>query len=280
MKELHKRSRNPKFKKKYRVTNWKEYESSLRNRGSLTLWISPSVIRTWKAKPSKSRGRQHQFSDRAIETILSLRLVFHLPLRQTEGFIASIFQMMKLSLPAPDHTTLSWRGRTLRPGISVQQQTNQQLHPIVDSTGLSIHGEEPWSSGKKRTRRWRKHHISIDSEGHIRSSCVSKWYIKDGSKVNPILQDIKEPIASLQLTEAMTKNLSIELWGRRVKRLRRSFIHAQMLCCLVEPKGQICAEDTWWRCPSVEMGIGVPSTEQSGECVLSVQDHHWEEIES
>ena len=143
MKELHKRSRNAKYKKKYKVTNWKEYETSLRNRGSLTLWISSSVIRTRKPKPSNNRGRQHQFSDRALETILSLRLIFHLPLRQTEGFIASIFQMMKLSLPVPDHTTLSRRGRALKPKISVQQQNNQPLHIIVDSTGLSIHGEGP-----------------------------------------------------------------------------------------------------------------------------------------
>ena len=134
MKELHKRSRNPKHKPKYRFTNWNQYESSLRNRGSLTLWISPSVIRTWKAQPSNNRGRQHQFSDQAIQTILSLRLIFHLLLRQTEGFIASIFQMMKLSLPVPDHTTLSRRGRTLRPKISVQQKSNRPLHLIVDST--------------------------------------------------------------------------------------------------------------------------------------------------
>ena len=154
MKELHKRSRNPKYKKKYKVTNWKEYDTSLRNRGSLTLWVSPSVIRTWKPQPSKRRGRQHQFSDQAIQTILSLRLVFHLLMRQTEGFIASIFQMMKLNLPVPDHTTLSRRGRTLKPKISVQQKSNQPLHLIVDSTGLSIHGEGPWSSGKKRRRGW------------------------------------------------------------------------------------------------------------------------------
>ena len=206
MKELHKRNRNPKYKKKYKVTNWKEYESSLRNRGSLTLWISPSVIKTWKAKSSKSRGRQHQFSDQAIQTILSLRLVFHRPLRQTEGFIASIFQLMKLSLPVPDHTTLSRRGRTLKPKISVQQKSNQPLHLIVDSTGLSIHGEGPWSSGTKRRRGWRKLHISIDSEGQIRSSCVSKWYIKDGSRVNHLLQEIKEPIVSFTADRGYDQN--------------------------------------------------------------------------
>ena len=177
MKELHKRSRDPRDKKKYRVTNWKEYEQSLSNRGSLTLWISPSVIISWIPRTSKKRGRQQRFSDRAIETILSLRLIFHLPLRQTEGFVNSIFQLMKLKLKVPDHTTLSRRGRTIRPKISVPQTNNQPLHLIVDSTGLSIHGEGPWSSGKKRRRGWRKLHLFIDKEGRIRSSCISKWYI-------------------------------------------------------------------------------------------------------
>ena len=100
-KELHKRSRNPKYKKKYRVTNWKKYEQSLCNRGYLTLWISPSVNKAWKPRSFKKRGRQQHFSDLAIETILSLRLIFHHSLRQTEGFVTSIFQLMKLKIP--DH---------------------------------------------------------------------------------------------------------------------------------------------------------------------------------
>ena len=139
MNELHKRNRNPKFKKKYKVTNWKEYG----NRGSLTLWISPSVIKSWKPRTTMRRGRRQRFSDRAIETILSLRLIFHLPLRQTEGFVTSIFQLMKMKLPVPDHTTLSRRGKTIRPKISCRLSPQKPLHIIVDSTGLGIHGEGP-----------------------------------------------------------------------------------------------------------------------------------------
>jgi hypothetical protein len=196
MKELHKRSRNPKFKKKYKVTNWKEYEQSLCNRGSLTLWISPSVIKSWKPRSSKRRGRQQRFSDQAIETILSLRLIFHLPLRQTEGFVTSIFQLMKLKLKVPDHTTLSRRGKTIRPKINCHLSPKKPLHIIVDSTGLSIHGEGPWASGKKKRRGWRKLHLSIDNEGRIRSSCVSKWYTQDGQRASHLLKKIREPIAS------------------------------------------------------------------------------------
>ena len=196
MKELHKRSRNPKFKKKYKVTNWKEYEQSLCNRGSLTLWISPSVIKSWKPCTTKRRGGPQRFSDQAIETILSLRLIFHLPLRQTEGFVNSIFQLMKLKLKVPDHTTLSRRGKTIRPKINCRLSPQKPMHIIVDSTGLSIHGEGPWVSGKKKRRGWRKLHISIGNEGRIRSSCVSKWYTQDGQRASHLLKEIREPIAS------------------------------------------------------------------------------------
>ena len=196
MKESHKRSRNPAYKKKYRVTNWSEYEKSLRNRGNLTLWISPSAIKSWKSPKSGKPGRQQKYSDLAIETVLTLRLLFHLPLRQAEGFVSSLFQLMGLNLPTPDHTTLSRRAKTLN--IRIKRRTsNKPLHLIVDSTGLSIHGEGPLATGKQRRRGWRKLHIMIDREGFIHSTCVSKWYTKDGSRVPHLLEGIEEEISSL-----------------------------------------------------------------------------------
>jgi len=152
MKESYKRSRNPAYKTKYRVTNWAQYEQSLRNRCSLTLWMSPSALKSWKSPKSGKRGRQQKYSDLAIETVLTLRLLFHLPLRQTERFIKSLFQLMKVHLPVPDHTTLSRRSKTLKPILCRHQPPKNSLHLIVDSTGLSIYGEGPWATGKKRKR--------------------------------------------------------------------------------------------------------------------------------
>ena len=129
MKELHKRSRNPTYKKKYKVTNWKEYEQSLYNRGSLALWISSSVVKSWESCTTKRRGRQQRFSDRAIETILSLRLLFHPPLRQTEDFVTSIFQLMKLKLKVRDHTTLFRRVKTIRPKINCRLSPQNHCTP-------------------------------------------------------------------------------------------------------------------------------------------------------
>ena len=97
-------------KMKFKVTNWAEYEAGLRQRGSLTLWMTPEALSSWPAPKRTTRGGQPRYSDLAIETALTLGLVFDLRLRQTEGFVTSVLKLMGLDLAVPDHTTLSRRG--------------------------------------------------------------------------------------------------------------------------------------------------------------------------
>ena len=104
---------HPKYKTKYRVPNWPQYERSLVQRGDVTIWMSPDAVAAWRPSPNGQRGGQRRYSDLAIETALALRLVFHLPLRQAEGFLISIFKIMDIELSAPDHTTLSLRSQSL-----------------------------------------------------------------------------------------------------------------------------------------------------------------------
>src|SRR5262245_61076717 len=114
MTEPHKRAhRHPKYKTTYRVINWREYDQALRERGDITLWISQDAIDAWTPPQTGKRGAPPVYSDIAIETALTFRLLCHLPLRQTEGFLHSILTMMDLALPCPDHTTLSRRNATM-----------------------------------------------------------------------------------------------------------------------------------------------------------------------
>src|SRR4051794_25125156 len=101
-------------KQRHRVTNWAEYDAGLRARGSLTVWFTPEAVAAWAAAPRLSRGGQPSYSDLAIATALTLRAVFRLALRQTEGLISSILQLLDLDLPVPDHSTLSRRAETLQ----------------------------------------------------------------------------------------------------------------------------------------------------------------------
>ena len=105
--QLHLRNRHRKYRKKYKIRNRQSYERSLINRVDLTLWLSEDVIEAWNSDLSRRMGRPKLYSDLAIETALTLRLLFKLPLRQTEGFLKSIFSLMNVGLNVPDHTTLS-----------------------------------------------------------------------------------------------------------------------------------------------------------------------------
>ena len=90
-----------KYKTKYRVTNWAEYERGLVQRGEITVWLSNDAIDTWCAQPTGKRGAQPKSSDLAIETALTLRLVFYLPLPQAEGFRRSVLSLLDVALEAP-----------------------------------------------------------------------------------------------------------------------------------------------------------------------------------
>ena len=160
---------HPTYKTKYRVTNWTAYDRGLVQRGDVTVWLTPDAIAAWTPARVGKRGGQRTYSDFAIETALTLRLVFHLPLRQTEGFLISLFARMGLDLAAPDHTTLSRRSRHL--DIKLRRvPTNKAVHLIVDSTGLSIVGEGEWAAAKhggKGKRGWKKLHLGVNHSGVI-----------------------------------------------------------------------------------------------------------------
>ena len=148
----------------YRVGNWAEYDRALVRRGDVTLWLTPDAIATWAAAGVGRRSGHLQYADLAIETALTLRLIFHVPLRQTEGVLTSIVGRLGVDLTAPDHTTRSRRGqhlaRALRPA-----RPGTRLHLIVDSTGLSIVGEGEWAAathGGRGRRGWRKRHLGVD----------------------------------------------------------------------------------------------------------------------
>ena len=118
------------------MTNWAAYDIALRQRGSLTVWFTEAAIAAWKAEPRCTRGGQPRYSALAITTALTLRAVFRLALRQTEGLIASLLRLLGLDLAAPDHSTISRRGETLP--VSRPRPGSEPVHLLVDSTGLKL----------------------------------------------------------------------------------------------------------------------------------------------
>ncbi len=192
-----KRSQAKYVKKHYRVRNWPEYEAGLRNRGSLTVWISEEELGSWEPSKTakKRRGGQKKYSDVAIETALTVGMVFHLPLRQTEGFLSSLFDLLRVSAPVPDHSTICRRAATLGKLAFLASNNAAAVHILVDSSGLRVHTGAMRKPPKDRD--WRKLHLALDAKtGEVVACEVTRKQAKDASRVHALLAQVERPLAS------------------------------------------------------------------------------------
>jgi IS5 family transposase len=185
-------------KQKYRIRNWKQYNKSLVNRGSITFWFSEDSVSNWNASQANSkRGRPFSYSDTAILCALTLRAVYNLPLRAIQGFLLSIISILNLKLDCPDYSTLSRRSQKLELSLP-RKLTGKKIDVVIDSTGLKIYGEGEWKvrkygPGKRRT--WRKLHLAIDPESHeIVAEVLTTNAVTDGSAAVSLMNQIQDPI--------------------------------------------------------------------------------------
>jgi hypothetical protein len=155
-------------KRQYRIRNWPDYNSALVRRGSLTLWVEQGVVNKWRdtAAPVR-RGRRRFYSDLAITCALTLREVYGLPLRATQGLVRSVLRLLGTDLSAPHYSTLSRRAAALE--VRLERLGTGPLHLAVDSTGVKLYGEGEWKvrlHGKEKRRTWRKLHLLVDHRTH------------------------------------------------------------------------------------------------------------------
>jgi hypothetical protein len=237
---------------KYRVTNWPDYDAALVRRGALTVWFTDAAIAAWRAPATGRRGGQPIYSALAIETALTIRLVFHQPLRQTEGLLRSIADVLGVDIAIPDHTTLSRRGV----GLTVLPRDIDQtepLHLVVDSTGLKIYGEGEWldaKHGSRSRRRWRKLHIGINAETHdVVVAELTPDDVGDVSAVPDLLEQIDGRVASLTADGAYD--------GGSDEPARPAY----------------CNDCTAWS-NRLAASIGLQSKEPRRDSSLPLQDHH------
>jgi hypothetical protein len=191
----------------YRVRNWSEYEQALVQRGSITFWLSDDIGKIWLYDGEKQRGSQFDYSDKAIEIMLTLKEVFHLTNRSVEGFVRSLFQMMKIDFPVPDHSTLSRRGKTLK--VKLPKKASGSLNLVLDSTGLKIYGEGEWKvrkHGYSKRRTWRKLHLGAEPEnGEIQAVLLSENSVSDDMVVKELLEQIEQTLLTCAADGAYDK---------------------------------------------------------------------------
>ena len=209
---IFKRTQRKYVKKAYRVRNWREYEAGLRNRGSLTVWISLTAgkLVNWDAPRPRRRkpGRQRKYSNHAIETAVTLGMVFHLSSRQSEGLLRSLFALMKLDNDVPDHTTISRRKAKLGKVPFYQDKQKTPLHILIDSSGLAVHAGQLRRAPKSRD--YRKLHLCVDEQsGEVVAGELTSKRARDSSRVASLVGQIDSPISSAELTPHTTPAASM-----------------------------------------------------------------------
>jgi Transposase DDE domain len=161
-------------KQEYRIRNWREYNKALTQRGSLTLWIDTHSTDTWLDQDTPARrGRRRRYTDAAISCALTLREIYHLPLRATEGLVRSLLRLLQVELPSAHYSTLSRRARSL--SILLASSNKRIKHLVIDSSGLKVYGEGEWqvrTKGRAKRRTWRKLHISMDARTHQLTAAI------------------------------------------------------------------------------------------------------------
>jgi hypothetical protein len=198
---------HPRPKTLYRVKNWTKYDKALVQRGSITFWMSDDFEKTWMYIGKKQRGSQFDYTDQAILIMLTVKEVFHLTNRGVEGFVRSLFRMMKINLPVPDHSTLSKRGNELK--VKLPKKPSQNMNIVMDSTGLKIYGEGEWKvrmHGVSKRRTWRKLHVGANpKDGEIQAVLLTENNVSDDQVVEQLLEQIEQTIIDFAADGAYDK---------------------------------------------------------------------------
>jgi IS5 family transposase len=185
-----------KRKRQYRICNWSEYNAALVARGSLTLWVDEAAVSDWHNHQHSGRpGKPRTYSDLAMTCMATLQVVYHLPLRATEGLLHSVTQLLGVDLAVPDYTTLCRRRQTLVVRLPVQAKP-QPLHLVVDATGLKVYGEGEWKvrqHGWSKHRTWRKVHLGVDeSSGELLAVVVTSPLIHEKVALTDLLEQVDQ----------------------------------------------------------------------------------------
>lgn len=193
--------KHKKTQARYRLRNWRESNRALVQRGSLTLWCSAEVVAVWQnSERTGKRGHPRTYSDTAIETMVTLQEIYHLGVRQTEGLMESIGELLHLEVAIPTYSTLSRRRATLEIALPRTRRT-ETLHVVVDSTGVKVVGEGEWKvrqHGYTYRRTWRKVQVGVDeTSGELVAAVVTTNNYSDSQILPDLLEQVEEEIAQV-----------------------------------------------------------------------------------
>lgn len=187
---------------RYKISNWKEYNEALKQRGSLEVWIDKDAEQLWYYQGPAQRGAQYKYSETCMEMAITLRSIYHLRYRQLEGFLKSLVGMLGWSVKVPDYSVINRRKKKLKITVAEEiEKKGKKLYIVIDSTGLKVYGEGEWKvrqHGWGKHRTWMKLHVAVDEATAIIESCATTTNgVDDAAMVKPLLQAVKKEVEKM-----------------------------------------------------------------------------------
>lgn len=184
-------------REKYRLTNWSAYNQGLKQRGSLTLWLSEDVAQQWYHQGQRQKGGQVIYANGCILLLLTLKVTFKLPFRQLEGFACSLMALLKVDLQVPDYSQICRRQKGLPVPLGLDKGLlGEPIHLVIDSSGLKVYGEGEWKvrqHGVSKRRTWRKLHLAVDEQtGQILAQQLTNKDTDDASQLPDLVQQVQQ----------------------------------------------------------------------------------------
>jgi len=231
-----------KKKIKYRIKNWSKYNEALKQRGNLTIWFDKNIINSWyNPKKTGKKGRPILYSDLAIQCCLTLKMIYHLPLRATQGLVLSLLRLLQIPLSAPDYSLLSIRQKNLTMVPPKKFDYKNGMHLVVDSTGLKLYGEGEWKvrkHGADKRRTWLKLHLGINEASHdIKAVVLTTNDVHDSEALPMIIEQITDKVDQITGDGAYDTHSSYQM-----------AIHAGAVPCFPPRKNAIQnkpSDDAW-----------------------------------
>jgi hypothetical protein len=183
----------------YRIQDWSRYNQVLKDRWSLDVWLSPEVAKQWYAQSKcRKRGSSFTYSHEAIKVCLTLRALFNLSLRATEGLISSLIKRLGLPLTCPSYSQVCRRAEAFGKLALPRVQKGEALYMLIDSTGLKVYGEGEWHvkmHKASKCRTWRKLHVAVDPvTQELLGAELTDSSCRDSAALPPLLKEIKDPL--------------------------------------------------------------------------------------
>src|SRR2546422_11408340 len=207
-----------KTKTQYRIRNWSAYNAALVARGSLTLWVDEEAVKAWHYTGPTQRGAQYVYAEAAITCMLTLRAVYHLALRATEGLARSVFTLLEVALPVPSYSTLSRRAAELSVALGARPRSGP-LHLVIDASGFKVYGEGEWKvrqHGWSKRRTWRKLHLGVDeATGEIVAAVASEAGVADDDELPDLVAQVKGEIRQVRADGAYDKRQCYDALAER-----------------------------------------------------------------